>query len=60
MEEKQISEFSEKIVEGLRLARKRLLHERALHGETVVIADEEGRVVHVPAAEIIANHPEYQ
>jgi len=56
----QISEMGEKLRQGVVLARKKMLKELALHGENVVVADDNGKIMTIPAAEIIAKHKEYQ
>lgn len=52
--------FTEKLRCGLLLAEKRLLQERAARGETVILSDEQGNPIVVPAKDIIAAHREYQ
>lgn len=52
--------LKDKVEQGLLLAYKRMLHEKALHNRDVVIGDGKGGVRYVSAKEIIATHPEYQ
>lgn len=59
-EKKHLSEMGRKIERGIFLARKRMLHEKALHGQDLILADDNGNIVRVPAKDIIANHKEFQ
>lgn len=54
------SNLGERLEQGVILARKRMLHEKALHDRDVIISDDNGNIVHIPAKEIIATHAEYQ
>lgn len=58
MGEKEIEEYLRKIDEGLQDSRKKLLHDYALHDDSLVVGDLEGNVLHVPAKKILAQHPE--
>lgn len=60
MSDKEVNEFTEKLRNGLLLAEKRLLQERAARGETVILSDDHGNPIAVPARDIIAVHKEYQ
>lgn len=60
MAEQEVKIFTEKLRCGLLLAEKRLLQERAARGETVILSDEQGNPIAVPAKDIIAAHREYQ
>ena len=54
MEEKeQCSEFACKVLKGVRLASKKLVHEMALRGESLVISDKDGNILHIPAQRIL-------
>ena len=55
-----MNEFTEKLRNGLLLAEKQLLQERAARGETVILSDDHGNPIAVPARDIIAAHKEYQ
>lgn len=59
-EEQQVEEMAKKLEHGIMLARKRMLHEKALHNQEVILGDSDGRIYSVPAKEIIANYKEYQ
>jgi uncharacterized FlaG/YvyC family protein len=58
MTKEEIEDLSEKIKEGLRLAEIRMYKEKALRGEYVVIADEDGVIRRIPAQQVIDEHPE--
>jgi hypothetical protein len=58
MTEEYVEEFLKKVEDGLLEAQKKMLHEYALHDDSVVIGDADGNVLHVPAKEILEKHPE--
>ncbi|MBQ7989279.1 MAG: hypothetical protein IJ692_06785 [Alloprevotella sp.] len=60
MSEKDYLELSRKFDEGLELAEKRMLQEKALRGESVVICDSNNHIKRIPAQQIIAENPFYQ
>ena len=60
MSDKEVNEFTEKLRNGLLLAEKQLLQERAARGETVILSDDHGNPIAVPARDIIAANKEYQ
>ena len=60
MSDKEIREFSEKIQRGLELAEKRMLQEKALRGEDVIVCDANDNIRRIPAREVIANNPIFQ
>lgn len=57
MSEKEILEFSEKIQEGLNLAERRMLEEKALRGQDVIVCNNEGIIQRIPAREALATLP---
>lgn len=59
-EEQYLSNLGKKLEYGIFLARKRMLHEKALRNQDVIIADNNGRIVSISAKEIIATHKEFQ
>lgn len=59
-EEQYLSSMGQKLEQGIFLARKRMLHEKALRNQDVIIADSNGNILRVPAKEIIASHKEFQ
>lgn len=46
-------EFQEKLERGLALAERRMLEEKTIRGEILVQGTPDGRVVHVPAREVL-------
>lgn len=46
-------EYQEKLERGLALAERRMLEEKAIRGEILVQGTPDGRVVHVPAREVL-------
>lgn len=60
MSEKELQEFQEKLDMGLQLAEKRMLEEKALHGQSVVVMDETGEICHIPASQVIAENEIFQ
>lgn len=58
MNEIEVEEYLRKIDEGLKETTKKLLHDYALHNDSLVVGDTEGNVLHVPAKEILTQHPE--
>ena len=60
MSNKEIKEFSEKLKHGLVIAEKRMLQEKALHDESVVVCDKEGNIKRIPAKQVIAENPIFQ
>ena len=55
-----IKDFIEKIDAGLKLAEKRMLQEKALRNENVVVYTEKQGIQHIPARQIIAENAMYQ
>ena len=53
-------EFSEKLKYGLELAEKRMLQEKALRNEDVIVCDADNIIRRIPAKEVIANNPIFQ
>ena len=49
MTDEDINELSEKIHHGLRLAEYRILKEKALHDEDIVVCDKANNIVYIPA-----------
>ena len=60
MSNREIQVFSEKIWFGLELAEKRMLQDKALHGETVVVCDSNNNIKHIPAQQVIDEHVIFQ
>ena len=60
MSEIEIKEFEEKLLAGLQLAEKRMLQEKALHDECVIIQTSDGEIRHIPAKQVIAGNVMFQ
>lgn len=60
MSDKEVKEFILKLDAGLKLAEKRMLQEKALRNETVVMYSEEKGIQHIPAKQIIAENVMFQ
>lgn len=55
MSNKEVQNFTRKIETGLRLAEKRMLEEKALRDETIVVSSAEGGFAYIPAKEALAS-----
>lgn len=53
MSDKEIQEFAEKLHKGLDIAERRMLEEKALHGQDIVVCHADGTIHRVPAEEAI-------
>lgn len=60
MSNKEIQEFNEKLRHGLEIAEKRMLQEKALRGQDVVICDANDVIRKIPAKQVIADNPIFQ
>lgn len=60
MSNKEIQEFNEKLRHGLEIAEKRMLQEKALRGQDVVICDANDVIRKIPAKQVIAENPIFQ
>ena len=49
-------ELDQKLDKGLKLAQRRMLEEKALHNETVVVSNAEGKIEYIPAKEVLASY----
>jgi hypothetical protein len=56
MSEEEILELQDKIDEGLQLAEKRMLQEKALHNECVIVQSADGEIQHIPAKHLITEY----
>ena len=54
MSNKEVKNFTRKLETGLRLAEKRMLEEKALRDETIVVSSTEGGIQYIPAKEVLA------
>lgn len=55
MSDKEVKDFIDKLDAGLKLAEERMLQEKSLRGETVVIYTEDKGIQHIPASQVIAS-----
>ena len=60
MSEKELEIFRNKVRAGLLEAERNMLHEKAARGETCVYQDDNGRIYHVAAKDVIAANPLFQ
>jgi hypothetical protein len=60
MTNKEIQEFNEKLRRGLEIAEKRMLQEKALRGQDVVVCGSDQIIRHIPAKQVIAENPMFQ
>ncbi|MBR1463846.1 MAG: ribosome recycling factor [Prevotella sp.] len=56
MSNKEVQEFSAKLKKGLEIAEKKMLQEKALLGESIVVCDSNNNIMRIPASEVIAKH----
>ncbi|MBR3577986.1 MAG: hypothetical protein IKN98_04310 [Bacteroidales bacterium] len=56
MSEKEFKEFQDKLDKGLLLAEKQMLEEKALHGQSVVVMNDDGKIIHIPASQVLADN----
>ena len=60
MSSKELKDFTEKLSRGLEIAEKRMLEEKALRGQDVIICDANNRIRRIPASQVIANNPQFK
>lgn len=60
MSDKEVKEFMAKLDAGLKLAEKRMLQEKALRNETVVIYSEKEGIQYIPAKQVISENAMFQ
>lgn len=60
MSNKEVHELSEKLKHGLELAEKRMLQEKALRGECVVVCDQDNNIQYIPAKQVIDENSIFQ
>lgn len=53
MSDKEILDFSQRIQYGLDLAERRMLEEKALHGQRIVVCTKDDKIKYVPACKAI-------
>ena len=52
MSDKEAREFTEKLNRGLEIAEKRMLQEKALRGEDVIVCGDDNIIRRIPAKEV--------
>ena len=53
MENKErYSEFARKVIQGVKIAHQKMIHEKVLKGENIVIADADGQITTISAREL--------
>ena len=60
MSDKEVKEFMAKLDAGLKLAEKRMLQEKALRNETVVMYSEKDGIQYIPAKQVISENAMFQ
>ena len=56
MSNKEMKAFTQKLEAGLQLAERRMLEEKALHDESIVVQSVEGRIEYISAKEVLATY----
>ena len=49
-------EFPEKLKAGIELAGKRMLQEKAMRGEDIIVCDADNNIRRIPASQVIASN----
>ena len=60
MSNKELNDFSEKLRNGLKLAEKRMLEEKAIHGEDIIVSSDGVTFMRIPAKQVIAENSVFQ
>ncbi|MBP5327439.1 MAG: hypothetical protein J6Y98_05980 [Bacteroidales bacterium] len=55
MSDKEALILTEKLEYGLALAERRMLEEKALHGQDIVVCDDNNTIQRIPASEALKN-----
>ena len=53
MSDKEVKEFSEKLRNGLKIAEKRMLEEKALRGEDIIVSSDGETIERIPAKQLL-------
>jgi hypothetical protein len=56
MSNKEIQDFTSKLEAGLQIAEKRMLEEKALRNETIVVSNAEGKIEYLSAKDVLATY----
>ncbi|MBR2234103.1 MAG: hypothetical protein IJ892_03510 [Prevotella sp.] len=54
MSNREVKNFTRKLESGLRIAEIRMLEEKALRDESIVVSSAEGGIQYIPAKEVLA------
>ena len=60
MSNKELKEFSEKLRNGLKLAEKRMLEDKAFHGEDIIVSSDGVTFQRISAKQVMAENPIFQ
>jgi hypothetical protein len=55
MSNREVQDFTQKLEAGLQLAEKRMLEEKALHNESVVVSRAAGKIEYLSARDVLAS-----
>ena len=53
MSNKEVKEFSEKLRNGLKIAERRMLEEKALRGEDIIVSSDGKTIERIPAKQLL-------
>ena len=53
MSDKEIFDFTERLQHGLDLAERRMLEEKALHGQNIIVCTKDNKIKHISAKKAI-------
>ncbi len=59
MSDKEITEFSEKLQQGLDMAERKMLEEKALHDQDIIVCADDGSIQRIPAKEAMSSLSEW-
>lgn len=54
MSNKEVQDLAERLRDGLAIAEQRMLEEKALRGQDVIVCDENDNIQRIPAKELIS------
>ena len=55
MSNKEIKDFTRKLEAGLQIAEKRMLEEKAMRGEDIIVSSDGKTIERIPAREVLAD-----
>ena len=53
MSNKEIKDFTSKLEDGLQIAERRMLEEKALHGEDIIVSSDGKTIERIPAKQLL-------